>query len=288
MNSFDFTIGAIRATAIARLRELSLTPTPALDCDLLLAEVTGFDRAYLLAHGDSLLSEAQAAYFGEYLERAAGGEPIAYILGRRSFYDLEFVVTPDVLIPRPETELLLEQALRWTEIRGVVTAADVGTGSGALAVTFAFHRPLTRVIAIDQSEAALKVAMHNAAKNGLADRVHFLQGDLLEPVQAMGMKLNLVMANLPYIPTVEARSLPVSCYEPMLALDGGADGLDLIRRLLIQLNHVCAPQFLALLEFGAGQGEAILELARQSVPEAIAEILYDYAGHDRILRVENN
>ncbi len=284
MTLSNLTIGTIRASAIKRLGVVS--PTPALDCDLLLAEVTGFDRAYLLAHGDHLLNEAQVEHFRVYLKRAAEGEPIAYILGRRGFYDLEFMVTPDVLIPRPETELLLEQALAWAKDRGAIMAADVGTGSGALAVTLAAHTPLARVIAIDQSEAALKVAMQNAIKNGVADRVRFLQGDLLLPIAEMGIRLDLVMANLPYIPTDEARSLPVSRYEPLLALDGGADGLDLIQRLLNQLNQVCAPQFLALLEFGAGQGETILEFARQAVPEATSEILFDYAGHDRILRMK--
>ncbi len=277
-------IGDIRGLAIRRLSAHS--PTPALDCDLLLAEATGLSRAFLLAHSEHLLTTAQMRQFSAWLKRAVAGEPIAYILGRRGFYDLEFTVTPDVLIPRPETELLLEQALIWAKNRDAITAVDVGTGSGALAVTFAAHMPSARVIAIDQSSAALKVAAQNAAANGVADRVHFAQGDLLLPAREMGIKLDLVMANLPYIPTDEARALPVSQYEPMLALDGGADGLELIRRLLGQLLDVCAPQFLALLEFGAGQGEAILAIAQQAVPAAKAEILFDYAGFDRILRVE--
>ena len=275
-------ISRIRHDAIQRLK--SVSPSPALDADILLAEVLGTDRAYLLAHGDQSLTAEQQRCFADSLERAANGEPLAYILGRRAFYDLEFRVTPDVLIPRPETELLLEQALEWAKDRSPVTAVDVGTGSGALAVTFAKHTPLAQVYATDISAAALKVARENAEHHGA--NVTFLQGDLLMPLLESAVRLDLVMANLPYIPSGEVPDLAVSRYEPSLALDGGSDGLDLVRRLLAQAPQVCSPGALLLLEIGAGQGAAVMALAEQMLHPQDTTLLYDYAGFDRIVRVE--
>jgi release factor glutamine methyltransferase len=183
-----------------------------------------------------------------------------------------------VLIPRPETELLLERALGYVEAHPRAVVADVGTGSGALAVTLAANCPEATVYAIDISEAALDVARRNAETHGVTERVTFLHGDLLAPILVRGIKLDVVMANLPYIASDEVPRLDVSRYEPTLALDGGADGLILVRRLLAQLPQASTPGALALLEIGADQGAASLALVGDT-----AHIVKDYAGLDRIL-----
>ncbi len=253
-----------------------------LDAQLLLMEVLGINRAWLLSHDDEALTVETAQRFEAYVLRAARGEPLPYILGRRAFYDLEFFVTPDVLIPRPETELLLEEALRFASTRQQLSGVDVGTGSGALAVTFAVHSAHT-VYALDISPAALAVARRNAEKYNA--NIHFFQGDLLQPLIEYKVKIDLMMANLPYIPSDELPALAVSQHEPLLALDGGADGLDLVRRLLRQVPSVCNSRARLLLEIGAWQGAAAKQAAQDILQPLECDVLSDYAGHDRILRI---
>jgi release factor glutamine methyltransferase len=265
----------------ARRRFSLISDSPGLDAHVLLCEVLGVERAYLLAHPEQPLSDEHAARFEQVVARHAAGEPVAYILGQRGFYDRDFLVTPDVLIPRPETELLLERALDFARSLPSPVAVDVGTGSGALAVTFAANCPNATVYAVDISDKALDVARHNAAAHGVAERITFLHGDLLEPVIARGIRANLIMANLPYIASDEVPRLDVSRYEPTLALDGGPDGLALVRRLLAQLPDAVTPGALALLEIGADQGAAALALM-----DGKGQIVRDYAGLDRILVLE--
>lgn len=272
-----------RRAAVERLRPHS--DTPALDADLLLCAALGVERAFLLAHLDEPLSAEAAARFAAWLDHAAAGQPIAYLLGSRGFYGRDFLVTPDVLIPRPETELLLEQALEWAKTHPVQWAADIGTGSGALAVSFAAHTPSAQVAAVDISPAALNVARANAERHGVLERVTFFQGDLLAPLIERGISPDLLMANLPYIPSGDLPALAVTKHEPILALDGGADGLDLVRRLLAQAAEIGQPGALVLLEIGAGQGAAALAAVRAALPSATADVRPDYAGHDRIVRV---
>ncbi len=263
----------------ASRRFAPVSESPGLDAHVLMCEVLGVERSYLLAHPEATLTGDQAARFEALVARHAGGEPVAYILGRRGFYDRDFLVTPDVLIPRPETELLLERALAFTRRQPTAAVADVGTGSGALAVTLAAQAPQTQVYAVDVSEKALDVARQNAALHGVADRVVFLRGDLLAPLIERQIRLDLVMANLPYIASDEVPHLAVSRHEPTLALDGGADGLALIRRLLAQLPQACRPGARALLEIGAGQSAAVQALA----PDA--EVYQDYAGLERMVEL---
>lgn len=268
---------ALRA---ARDRLAPVSDSAALDVQVLLMHVLNAERAYLLAHGDVSLTPEQRGQFAALVDRRAAGEPVAYILGRRAFFDRELRVSSAVLIPRPETELLLEAALDW--VGHGMAAVDVGTGSGALAVTLAANRPDLRVYATDISPAALDVARANAADHAAA--VTFFEGDLLLPLIAAGLRVDLVMANLPYIARDDLPALDVSRYEPRLALDGGPDGLDLIRRLVDQLPEVAGPGALALLEIGADQGAAALALVETRLRPVEAGIVRDYAGLDRIIR----
>ncbi|MBP8948789.1 MAG: peptide chain release factor N(5)-glutamine methyltransferase [Candidatus Promineofilum sp.] len=264
--------------------QLHRSPSPALDARLLLAHALGRDHAYLVAHDDELLSAEQAAAFAQLLARAAADEPIPYLTGRAPFYGQEFAVAPAVLIPRPETEQLVEVAIGWARRRGRLRVADVGTGSGCIAVTLARHLPAAEVAAVDVSAAALAVARSNAERLA-PGRVALVRGDLLA---AFGPGLDLIAANLPYVTRQEWTALAdgVKSYEPALALDGGTDGLDAIRALLPQAAERLRPGGLVLLEIGWRQGEAAAALARAAFPAARIAVRPDFAGHDRLVVIE--
>ncbi|MCY4466372.1 MAG: peptide chain release factor N(5)-glutamine methyltransferase [Chloroflexi bacterium] len=263
-------------------QRLANSDSPYLDAQLLLLRALDVERAFLFAHPEQILPSAQQRDYQNWLARRAAGEPVAYILGDKGFYDIELRVTPAVLIPRPESELLLEEALQLTVHAHGAVVADIGTGSGALAIAYKRRRPQCAVYATDICEAALAVAQDNARRNGAS--LCFLQGDLAQPLIERGILVDLLMANLPYIASDELPQLAVCAYEPRLALDGGSDGLDCIRALLDQTAVVCSPGAHVLLEIGAGQGEAVKRLARE-LCGVQAVILRDYAGLDRIARL---
>lgn len=241
-------------------------------------------RAHIIAHPEKVLTTEQIERYENWVTRREQGEPVAYILGRKAFYDREFMVTPDVLIPRPETEHLLEMALAFVVDHPDLKVVDCGTGSGALAVTFAAHVPAARVFATDISPAALQVARENAIQHRV--NVSFYQGDLLLPLVEAGIRVDLVMANLPYIASDDVSKLAVSQHEPRLALDGGHDGLDLIRRLLTQAPAVSRPGGVILMEIGADQAEATARCAHEVFATCTVEVFQDYAGLDRVVRVQ--
>jgi release factor glutamine methyltransferase len=272
----------------AKKRIEPVSQSAGLDSHVLLSAVLGVERAYLLLHPNRNLTREQQERFEALVARCAAGEPLAYILGRRGFYDREFFITPAVLIPRPETELLLEQALVFLKGCPEGVAVDVGTGSGALAVTVAALCPQAAVYAVDISPAALDVARHNAAEHGVDERVVFFEDDLLTPLLERNLKANIIMANLPYVASGDLAELAVSRYEPHLALDGGEDGLDLVRRLLAQAPAVLHPGGRVLLEIGADQGAAAWALAHAAFPQARVEVIPDYAGLDRIIRITDD
>lgn len=263
---------------------LADSPSPALDSRLLLGHVLGRDHAYLVAHDDEPLPPDALAAYDALLRRAAAGEPIPYLLGHSPFMGLEFIVSPAVLIPRPETEQLVEYVLAWARGREPLLAVDVGTGSGCIAVCLA-ARLAGEVVAIDVSAAALAVAAANVARHA-PGRVLLVRGDLLT---ALAPSLDLITANLPYVAADEWPTLPVGVksYEPALALDGGRDGLDLIRTLLPQAAARLRPGGLLLLEVGWRQGQAVADLARAAFPGAAVAVWPDFAGHDRIVAVES-
>ncbi|MBA3873761.1 MAG: peptide chain release factor N(5)-glutamine methyltransferase [Anaerolineae bacterium] len=262
-----------------------VSDSAALDAHVLLAGVLAVDRGYLLAHPEQALTPEQDAQFAALVERCAAGEPLAYILGRRAFYDRDFMVSPAVLVPRPETELLLERALAFAKGRSALSVVDVGTGSGALAVTLAALCPQAMVYATDVSPAALAIARQNAALHSA--NVTFYEGDLLLPLLERDIHIDLIMANLPYIAHDEVPTLAVSQYEPVLALDGGTDGLDLVRRLLLQAQSCIKSHGLMLLEIGAGQGAAASRESKAAFPKARITVELDYAGLDRIVVIEH-
>ena len=257
---------------------------PALDAELLLAHVLGISRVGLYTKTDRILSEYEWERFIDHINRRASHIPLAYLTGKKEFYGLDFFVTPAVLIPRPETELMVEEGVNFLKnFRGLKLAVDVGTGSGAVGIAIARQISLGLFFLLDISEEALKVAKVNARHHGVYDRVIFGKGDLLEPLNSLDFKgkISLITANLPYIPTGEIDDLmPEVKKEPVLALDGGEDGLMLYRRLLPAAHKILAEEGMMLLEIAPYQGEAILEEAQDLYR---VEIKKDLAGRDRLV-----
>jgi release factor glutamine methyltransferase len=286
-------------TIAGRLLEIAqsirpISATPSLDAQVLLAWVIDKPRSWVLAHPEAYLTNDQEQELEINLTRLKTGEPLPYILGHWEFFGLDFSVTPDVLIPRPETELLVEQALEWLRAHPTARrAVDVGAGSGCIAISLAVHIPNLRLLATDISPAALQIAKANVIHHKLSQRIEFLQGDLLKPLKDEGGQLNvqpatfnLLTANLPYIPTATLQDLDVYRREPTLALDGGPDGLKLVRRLLSQAPGIMEPGGLLLLEIEARQGGEAAALAAAAFPEARISILTDLAGLDRAIRID--
>lgn len=273
----------IAAALRAAYRQLAGCESAQLDAQVLLAYALDAERVHLLANGHIELSADQRTCFAELSRRRAAGEPVAYIIGSKFFYDLELTVTPDVLIPRPETELLLEEALRLTADSPGCHAADIGTGSGALAVAYAKHKPGSCVYATEISEEALRIARQNAMRHRVS--IEFMRGNLAQPLIERGICVDLLMANLPYIATDELSALAVSKYEPALALDGGCGGLARIRRLIGQLPQFCREGAWVLLEIGADQADEARRIVRETL-NLSCDILQDYAGLDRIVRFQ--
>ncbi len=278
-------VGAAWQDAAARLAAVS--DSPQLDAQVLLSRLMNLERAALLAYPERELTADQHARYTAWVEAAASGVPLPYLTGRRAFYRHEFTVTPDVLIPRPETECLVEAALAWARQRALgeresrLTLVDIGTGSGAIALSLAAELPSAVVHATDLSPAALDMARRNAEQFELRN-VWFHQGDLLDALPA-DLRPDLIAANLPYIPSAVLDTLPVARHEPRLALDGGPDGLTLIRRLLTQVPGRLAPEGCLLLEIGADQGTAVHQLCILAFPDAHVHIIRDYAGRDRVV-----
>jgi release factor glutamine methyltransferase len=270
----------------AKRRLAEVSETASLDAQVLLAHHLNRPRAWVLAHPEVVLRPDQIEPLERKIERLEKGEPLAYLLGKWQFYGLELEVGPSVLIPRPETELLIDEALHWLRLHPERRlAADIGTGSGCIAIALAANVDGLNVIATDISQEALEIARRNVERYALQGSIHLIQADLLPEKSGM---LDLVCANLPYIPTGVLKSLPRLEAEPRLALDGGAVGLNLIRRLLDYLPGCLAAGGLVLLEIEAGQGAAALQYASRNFIGAQISILPDLAGHHRVLRIQTS
>ena len=255
-----------------------------LEAQVLLGHITGRERAWLIARPESPLDSNQAAQYRDLLVRLASGEPLAYLTGSASFYGLEFVITPDVLVPRPDTEVLVDAVVEWAANRSEgLRIADVGTGSGIIAVSLAVKLRDADVTALDLSDAALEIARTNAEHNGVGDRVQCIRSDLLESVAG---PFDVIAANLPYIAQPELPTLSVANWEPILALDGGEDGLNLIRALLVQIPEKIVKNGAVFLEIGYDQGERVADLCRETFPGASVEVRADLAELDRVVIID--
>lgn len=270
---------------------LNASPTPRLDAELLLAYVLGWSRTRLLAEAVAVPDAAQRARFAALLERRMRGEPIAYLIGQREFYGLPLHTDPRVLIPRPETELLVELALpaikeRISRAPRPINVVDVGTGSGAIILALAAQVPAhapVQLYATDISTDALAVAAANRARHALNRRVHLLHGDLLAALPApLRRQIDVLVSNPPYTILSEINA-DVRDYEPHLALDGGSEGLDVYRRLLAQVPAWLHPQGVLALEIGAWQGAAVQALVQAALPQHQVQIYRDLAGHERVV-----
>jgi release factor glutamine methyltransferase len=258
------------------------------DAVLLLEYVTGATRTSFITDDARELTPAEEAAFARAVERRLTGAPIAYITGGVGFHGRSFAVDERVLVPRPETEHLVEATLAALRAAGTTGGriADVGTGSGAIAIALAMELPDAWVFGTDISRGAIDVARRNAAHNNVFQQCTFLHGDLAAPL-AKFAPFDALVANLPYIPTADIPVAPDPVgFEPRLALDGGADGLDLYRRLIAQLPAILTPRAMVLLEAAPGTIEPLAELVEAAFPGASVEIGADYANLPRFLRCD--
>lgn len=256
-----------------------------LEAELLLMHATGLDRVHVYQRLDEEIAPEQAAVFQKLLERRLAHEPVPYIIGHKEFFGLEFEVAPCALIPRPETETLVELVIAHARERGgPLTIADIGTGSGIIAVAVASAVPEARVVATDISEESLALAKRNAERHGVAGRIEFALGDLLEALRG---PVDVIAANLPYVATADWEALPpeIREYEPRAGLDGGPDGLRVIERMLSQAPKWLRPGGAVFEEIGDTQGPAAAGMARRYFPGAEVRVDPDLAGRDRVLMV---
>ena len=273
----------MRGEALKRARELLIRhkiEEAELEAELLLRHTLKIDRAQLYTEPNCELKSKHADTYKTFIKRRIKGEPSAYITGRRQFFGLDLFVDKRVLIPRPETELLVEQTIKYAKNYPNPVIVDVGTGSGAIAISLAKNLPHAEIYAVDISKAALKVAARNCMQHEVGSRVKLLQGDLLEPAPLL---VDIIAANLPYVLTAEVAQVNTSGFEPRLALDGGTDGLDTIKKLCLQAKERFNPGGYLLLELGMGQSQTVSAILKDLYPAAAIEILSDLAGIERVV-----
>jgi release factor glutamine methyltransferase len=257
------------------------------DTQLLLAHAVGRPLEWAVAHPEAPLPAEEERAFMALCERRRAGVPVAYLLGSAGFFGREFLVDENVLVPRPETEHLVEEAIEFIRKRvhprdGLPSILDVGTGCGAIACTIASETN-ARVDATDVSNEALTVAIENARRLGVSERCHFYEGDLVDPVR--GNRYDVVIANLPYVPSSDLRQAPdPTAFEPRLALDGGPDGLSIYRRLLPQIRELVTSEALVLLEAAPPTIPKLKELLQTTLPNFVISVGHDYAGLARCIK----
>jgi release factor glutamine methyltransferase len=258
--------------------------TPLLDAQVLAAHILNKPRSWVLAHPEEEINNSTLFSLEKAASRLVSGEPLPYILGHWEFYGLDFEVTPAVLIPRPETELLVDKALSWLSAHpGGHRLIDIGSGSGCIAVAIGVHSPSTEIYATDLSFQALQVARRNANRHGLAGSIQFVQANLFDGIFS---RFDLVCANLPYIPAKKLAALQVAEYEPLQALNGGIDGLAYIRQLMMVCPNFLTPEGLLLMEIETGQGSDVLNLAKTNFPKAEVQLFKDLSGLDRLVTIQ--
>jgi release factor glutamine methyltransferase len=291
---------------MARLRAAHV-PSHSLAAEVLLLQVLGRDRTWLYTHSDAAIDPARSEEFFTLIERRASGEPTQYLTGRQEFWGLTFEVTPAVLIPRPETEHLVEVALARLGSRGIkidlatgapaptLEVADIGTGSGCLAVALAYELPHARIVATDISGAALEVARRNAARHGLSDRIHFLQADLLgNPEESsiadrLSGPFDVIVSNPPYVASNEVGLLEreVRDHEPLTALVGGATGIEIYARLVEQAARSLARGGIFVVELGYGAADRVRKMLEEQTQFTDIRMTDDLAGIPRVLAAQH-
>jgi release factor glutamine methyltransferase len=301
--------GLLRATQL--LREAGIE-NASLDAEVLLRHVLAIETEHLYLNGDRLLGEPELALFWGLIERRARREPVAYITGNKEFWSLDFLVTPDVLIPRPETERLIEVSLElarkteqgaWSGEHGAgnqepeisaqcsmlfapcaLRVLELGTGCGAVAVSLAKELPEAEIVAIDVSAGALEVARKNAARHG-SRQIRFCPGDLFEAIAEARDGFHLIVSNPPYVRSGELRMLPrdIRDWEPVIALDGGTDGLDYYRRIALDAHRYLVDGGYVVLEIGADQGAEVCDLFSLMDRYAAPALYQDFSGRDRVV-----
>ena len=258
-----------------------------LDTEVLLAHALDCRRIDLYTRFEEVVPEDVRGKFRELIQERVKGCPVAYLVGRKEFFSLVFEVNRDVLIPRPDTECVVDECLRLAKTMPVPTILDIGTGSGALPIALAKQHPGAVLTATDFSTRALEVAKRNAAKLGVGERVRFLQGDLFAPIAA-GEKFDFILSNPPYIPTADIADLApgVRDYEPRLALDGGPDGFAVFDRLIADARAFLKPEGYLILEIGSPQEEPARRKIESHGGYELGKTLFDSAGHPRVLRAK--
>jgi release factor glutamine methyltransferase len=261
---------------------------PKASAEFLLRQVIVVDRSFLIAHPEKELTKEEENRFEEWIERRGKHEPVWYITGKIEFYGQDFAINENVLIPRPETEVLLEQMINVLKGKKELKILDLGTGSGAIILTLAKELINQNNIffASDISKEALDVARKNANNLGFGEEIGFKTGDLFAPW--LGQKFDVIVTNLPYVPHEDMSTLAFDLvhYEPRTALDGGEKGLEVYRRFFVELPNFLEKNAKVFCEIGDNQGEPIIDMAKKAFPEVKTELVKDYAGHDRMVIIE--
>lgn len=267
------------------LEENSKSETPVLDAQVLCCKLLNCTKSFLFAHPEHELTSIQQIRLQEMQKALQDKILLPYILGEWEFFGKSFCVSPDTLIPRPETEELVEYALKWLANHPDANRViDIGTGSGCIAISLALHCKRLRLKAVDISEQALAIARNNANRYMIANQIEFIKQDLLTKDTG---QYDLLCANLPYIPTDILKNLEVAKHEPWIALDGGEDGLFLIEKLLRQAKNHLSADFLMLFEIEYRQGQMVLSLAKTHYPDAQVSILKDLSSNDRFVVIKS-
>lgn len=255
-----------------------------MDAEVLLAQVLKTDRKGLFLSLPNTVSEQEKETLQYLISRRINGEPVSYIIGRKEFWSLSFKVNPAVMIPRPETETLVEVALKIFSSISSPSILEIGTGSGAISIALAIELPQATIIAIDISPEALTVAKENAFLHGVRS-IRFIAGNLFEPLEGERTAFDLIISNPPYIPTNEIPHLPpgIRDYEPAVAFDGGADGLEFHRKIARDAHYYLKPGGYLLLEFGKDQGQEVAKLISETQKFSSPEIIKDLSGLERVV-----
>jgi len=261
-----------------------VSPNPGLDAQILLIHELGKDKTWILAHPEDELESNQISSLQKQIEKARQGEPIPYLIGHWEFYALDFIISPDVLIPRPETEMIIDLALGWIKQNETPSKIlDMGTGSGCIGITIALHAKNSSIIGADSSEKAIEISQQNAEKFHVENQIQFQLSNLFSRITG---KFDMICANLPYIPTPELSSLPVAKFEPVAALDGGKDGLGVISAFLQEGGKYLNHPGMILCEYGISQADQVRKMAENHFPGSICLAHNDLQGIPRFLSIQ--